>query len=190
MNKFIIPLIAFALLVVVLAVGVKHSPENTIVPSALVGHPAPEFNLPELLEPGTTVSSSELKGKPYVINVWATWCVTCRIEHPVLVQLKQLGQVPIIGINWRDEDDLARQWLAEFGNPYTHVPVDKEGRAIIDLGVTGAPETFLVNSKGIIVHRHVGALSLEAWKKDFEPLIRADLGTAANAAGSAAPGPT
>jgi cytochrome c biogenesis protein CcmG/thiol:disulfide interchange protein DsbE len=197
MNKFVIPLIGFALLVVVLAVGVKRSPEKQVVPSVLIGRPAPDFTLPDLMNPEAQVTSQSLKGKPYMLNVWGTWCYACRIEHPALLELNRLGQIPIVGLNWRDQDDLARAWLAEYGNPYTHIPVDTEGRTAIDFGVTGAPETFLVDSKGIIVHRHVGPLSVEIWKRDFEPRIRADLGSAAAApsaspadAGSAIPGPT
>jgi cytochrome c biogenesis protein CcmG, thiol:disulfide interchange protein DsbE len=168
--RFIVPLVAFVVLAGVLYIAVVRAPDKHFLASVLIGKPMPEFTLPSLTESGN-VTSRELQGKPYMLNVWGTWCGSCRIEHPALLEIQQLGQVPIVGLNWRDDDELAREWLAQLGNPYSHIAVDKQGRLAIDLGVYGAPETFLIDAKGIIVHKHVGPLSLEIWKRDFEPRL-------------------
>lgn len=170
-SRFIIPLIAFVVLAVVLYAGVKSSSDNHILSSVLIGKPAPQFNLPSLTKPGASVTSKALLGKPYVLNVWGTWCGACRVEHESLMAIQQLGQVPIIGLNWRDDEDLALSWLSQLGNPYEEIAVDKQGRLAIDLGVYGAPETFLIDAKGIIVHKHIGPLSVEIFKRDFEPRL-------------------
>jgi cytochrome c biogenesis protein CcmG/thiol:disulfide interchange protein DsbE len=170
-SRYIIPLIAFVLLAGVLYIGVLRSPERHIIASVLIGKPAPEFSLPSLTSPGAKVTSKDLQGKPYMLNVWGTWCAACRVEHQALLQIQQLGQVPIVGLNWRDDDDLALAWLARLGNPYSEIAVDKQGRLAIDLGVYGAPETFLIDAQGIIVHKHIGPLSMEIFKRDFEPRL-------------------
>lgn len=173
MNRFIIPLGVFAILAVVLAIGIKHSPEKGVIPSALIGKPAPEFTLPVLTDTGRTFSSKELRGKWYVFNVWGTWCVECRAEHNALLEIRKLGQVPLIGLDWKDEDPQALQWLSELGNPYEIVAADREGRTAIDWGVYGAPETFLVDPNGIVVYKYVGPLTLEAWQTQFVPRLPA-----------------
>jgi cytochrome c biogenesis protein CcmG, thiol:disulfide interchange protein DsbE len=170
-SRFIIPLIAFAVLAGILYIAVQRAPDRHFIASVLIGKPAPEFRLPSLTSPGTNVTSKALQGKPYLLNVWGTWCGACRMEHQSLLAIKDLGQLPIIGLNWRDDDALALDWLSQLGNPYSEVAVDKQGRVVIDLGVYGAPETFLIDAKGIIVHKHVGPLSMEIWKRDFEPRI-------------------
>lgn len=171
MNRFILPLGAFAILAVVLAVGIKHSPEKGVIPSALIGKPAPEFTLPVLTDTGRTFSSKELKGKWYVFNVWGTWCVECRAEHSALLQIRNLGRIPLIGLDWKDDDPQALKWLSELGNPYEVVAADREGRTAIDWGVYGAPETFLVDPNGIVVYKYVGPLTLEAWQTQFVPRL-------------------
>ncbi len=171
MNRFILPLGIFGLLAVVLAIGIKHSPEKGVIPSALIGKPAPEFTLPVLTDTGRTFNSKELKGKWYVFNVWGTWCVECRAEHSALLEIRKLGQVPLIGLDWKDEDPQALQWLSELGNPYDIVAADREGRTAIDWGVYGAPETFLVDPQGIVVYKYVGPLTLEAWRAQFVPRL-------------------
>jgi len=171
MNKFLWPLGAFALLAVVLAIGVKRAPEKSTIASVLIGRPAPAFDLPNLTNPSARVSTAALQGKPYVLNVWATWCGACREEHQSLLELQRLGQVPIIGLNWRDDDAGALEWITQLGNPYSQIAVDKDGRTAIDWGVYGAPETFLIDAKGIVIHKHVGPMSLDIWKRDFEPRI-------------------
>jgi cytochrome c biogenesis protein CcmG/thiol:disulfide interchange protein DsbE len=171
MNRFIIPLGVFVLLAIVLAVGIKHSPEKGIIPSALIGKPAPEFTLPVLTDTNRTFSSKQLRGKWYVFNVWGTWCVECRAEHDALLQIRKLGQVPLIGLDWKDEDPQALQWLSDLGNPYDIVAADREGRTAIDWGVYGAPETFLVDPKGIVVYKYVGPLTIQAWQTQFVPRL-------------------
>ncbi|HVY83332.1 MAG TPA: DsbE family thiol:disulfide interchange protein [Steroidobacteraceae bacterium] len=171
-NRFIIAPLAFAVLALVLLIGILRAPRGErIIPSVLIGKPVPAFDLPNLTNPGTKVSSKALLGKPYVLNVWGTWCVTCRQEHDTLLKIQEMNQVPLIGVNWRDEDTLALQWLSDLGNPYSQIAVDREGRLAIDLGVSAAPESFLVDANGVIVHKHSGALTMEVWKRDFEPLI-------------------
>lgn len=171
MNKFLLPLAAFVLLAVVLGIGIKRSPEKSVIASVLIGRPVPDFNLPSLTDPNAKVSTAALRGKPFVLNVWGTWCVECRAEHAALLEVQKLGQVPIIGLNWKDDEGQALAWLAQLGNPYAQVAVDKEGRTAIDWGVYGAPESFLVDAKGIIVHKHVGVMTLEIWQKDFLPRL-------------------
>ncbi|MFO1427619.1 MAG: DsbE family thiol:disulfide interchange protein [Steroidobacteraceae bacterium] len=131
-----------------------------------MGKPAPEFVLPELTG-GGTFDSRSMRGRWYVLNVWGTWCVECRAEHDALLAIGRSGTVPLIGLNWRDEDALASQWLAQLGNPYAKVPVDREGRVAIDLGVYGAPETFLIDAAGIVVYKYVGPMSDEVWRREF-----------------------
>jgi cytochrome c biogenesis protein CcmG/thiol:disulfide interchange protein DsbE len=170
-NRFAIPLVVFAVLVFVFGVALKRAPEKQFVPSALIGKPAPEFNLPDLLQPGATVQGSSFKGRWTLVNVWGTWCVECRAEHPVLLDIQREGKVVIVGLNYKDNDDAARQWLMELGNPYDAVAVDREARTAIDYGVYGAPESFLVDPAGIIVHKVVGVITPEAWRDTLSPLI-------------------
>lgn len=166
-NRFVLPIALFAVLVVLLALGVQRLPQKGVLQSPLVGKPAPEFSLPNLMDPSRTVSPSDLKGKWFLVNVWGSWCPTCVYEHETLMDIHRSGIIPILGLNWKDENHLAMQWLQQRGNPYELIAVDKEGRAIVDWGVYGAPETFLVNPDGIIVHKHVGALTPQVWQRDF-----------------------
>ncbi len=167
MNRFLLPLAGFALLAIVLGVGIRHSKTKGVVVSPLIGRPAPDYVLPNLIEPAEKFDSRSMKGRWYVLNVWGTWCVECRAEHPVLVEAQRSGSLPIVGLNWKDSDEEARSWLAALGNPYVAVPVDAEGRIAIDYGVYGAPETFLVDPQGVIVRKHIGPLSAEIWQRDF-----------------------
>jgi cytochrome c biogenesis protein CcmG/thiol:disulfide interchange protein DsbE len=169
--KFILPLFAFALLVALFAFGIRRAPDHEVLASVLIGKPAPEFSLPSLTSPGTTVGPKDFKGKPYLLNVFGTWCAACRVEHPFLMQLQQKGAVGILGLNWKDNNDETLAWLAQLGNPYSQIAVDTEGRAVIDWGVYGAPETFLVDARGIIVYKHVGAMTQEVWERDFLPRL-------------------
>jgi cytochrome c biogenesis protein CcmG, thiol:disulfide interchange protein DsbE len=165
--RFLVPLGAFALLVVVLGVGIKHSPEVGVIVSPLVGKPAPDWTLPSLGAPTRMVGSKDLQGQWYVLNVWGTWCEACRAEHAMLLQVQRSGQVPIIGIDWNDDDTSAAEWLARLGNPYRAVAVDHDGRAAIAWGVYGAPETFLVNPQGVVVYKQVGELTQDVWRQQF-----------------------
>jgi len=166
LNRFLIPLGAFVLLVVVLAVGIKNSPDKGTIPSPLIGKPAPVFNLATLTEPKRTMSNAELRGKWYVINIWGTWCVACRQEHSYLLEMKRSGAMPIIGLNWKDNDEKAREWLTQLGDPYDLVAMDYDGSVAIDWGAYGAPETFLVNPEGIVIKKRVGVMTPEVWN-DF-----------------------
>jgi cytochrome c biogenesis protein CcmG/thiol:disulfide interchange protein DsbE len=171
MNRFILPLGVFALLAIVLAIGIKHSPEKGTIPSPLIGKAAPQFTLPVLADSSRTFSSAALKGRWYVFNVWGTWCFECRAEHETLLEIQKLAQVPIIGLDWKDEEPDAVRWLAELGNPYEIVAADRDGRTAIDWGVYGAPETFLVDPQGVVVYKYVGAMTLEAWQTQFVPRL-------------------
>ena len=173
MNRFLLPLGAFLLLAVVLAIGIKHSPEKGVIASPLVGRLAPQFSLPALSDPARQVRSADLKGHWYLFNVWGTWCAECRAEHPVLLKVQHAGIVPLIGLDWKDDAAQARQWLAQLGNPYATVAVDASGRAAIEWGVYGAPETFLVNPQGIVVYKHVGALTDDTWAREILPRVSA-----------------
>jgi cytochrome c biogenesis protein CcmG/thiol:disulfide interchange protein DsbE len=171
MNRFAIPLAAFAALVVVFAVALNRADEKRFVPSALIGKAAPEFTLPDLLQPDGVVKSATFKGRWYLVNVWGTWCPECRAEHPVLLDIQREGKVVLVGLNYQDEDEKARQWLVDLGNPYEAVAVDREGRAAIDFGVYGAPESFLVNPEGIIVKKVTGQITAESWKAIREEFV-------------------
>ena len=171
MNRFAVPLVAFAALVVVFAVALKRAPEKHFVESALIGKPAPDFVLPDLFADGGTVDSKSFRGRWVLLNVWATWCNECRVEHQQLLDIQQQGKVALVGLNYQDDNASARQWLAQLGNPFTAVAVDKEGRAAIDFGVYGAPETFLINPDGVIVHKVVGVVTPDGWRDTLLPLI-------------------
>lgn len=141
--------------------GVMKSgaPDRDILPSALIGKPAPAFALPVLHDPSITVSSAELRGAPYVLNVWGSWCAACREEHPILTRFAETKRVRVIGYNWKDEPTDALRWLEQLGNPFVLVLADIEGRTAIDWGVTAAPETFLVDASGVVRWKYSGALS-------------------------------
>jgi len=166
-NRFALPVVLFAALGGVLYIGVVHSPNKSTMASALLGKPAPGFNLPLLGEPGKKLSLTQLAGRPWVLNVWGTWCVACREEHAALLAIARENRVPLIGLNWRDQDDAAQSWLAQLGNPYSAVAVDREGRTAIDFGVYGAPETFFIDAAGRVQYRHVGAMTAEVWQREF-----------------------
>jgi len=171
MNRFVLPLGIFALLALVLAIGIMHAPEKGLIASPLIGKPAPVFSLPSLTSPAETVTSASLRGRWYLFNVWGTWCGECRAEHDMLLEVRRAGVVPLIGLDWKDDDAQAQAWLAQLGNPYDSVAVDRTGRTAIDWGVYGAPETFLVNPQGIVVYKHVGALTRETWTRDILPRL-------------------
>jgi cytochrome c biogenesis protein CcmG, thiol:disulfide interchange protein DsbE len=170
-NRFLLPVAVFALLAVVLAIGIKHSPEKGIIHSPLLGKPAPQFSLPDLADPTRRVSSGQLHGRWYLFNVWATWCGECRAEHQMLLAVQRASLVPVIGMDWKDDDAQARTWLSQLGNPYEVVAVDHTGRTAIDWGVYAAPETFLVNPQGIVVFKQTGALTPEVWAREILPRL-------------------
>jgi cytochrome c biogenesis protein CcmG/thiol:disulfide interchange protein DsbE len=173
--RFLVPALVFAVLVGFFVVGLQRDPGQ--IPSPLIGKPAPAFALESLGDPAWTVGSADFAGRPWLLNVWATWCAGCRQEHDALLAIARQGRVPIMGLNWRDDRALALRWLAELGNPYASVAFDPEGRTAIDWGVYGAPETFLVDDSGRVVKKHIGPITMKVWEQEFLPLLGAKAGT-------------
>ena len=171
MSRFTLPLILFALLVVVLAVGIKQSPDKDLIPSPLIGKAAPQFSLPNLIDPGQRVSSTQLRGHWYLFNVWGTWCGSCRLEQPMLLKIKQSGLIPLVGLDWKDDDSDALSFLKAEGDPYETIAVYHDGSEAIMWGVYGAPETFLINPQGIVVRGFDGPLSYQQMAAAVAPLI-------------------
>ncbi|CAG0956742.1 Thiol:disulfide interchange protein DsbE [Rhodocyclaceae bacterium] len=169
MKKFLIPLALFAVLVGFLAVGLNRDPRE--VPSPLVGKPAPAFNLPQLAAPEKSFSPEQMKGQVWVFNVWASWCVSCRQEHPLLVEFARAGVAPLIGLDYKDQREDGLRWLKQFGNPYDLSAFDADGRVGIDYGVYGVPETYIIDKQGVIRHKHIGPVTVEALEKTIIPLI-------------------
>ncbi len=165
----VIPIVLFLLLSIFLWRGLSLDPRH--LPSVQLGKSLPVFTLPQLQEPNSTFSSTQLRNQVVLLNVWASWCAACIDEQVFMMQLAREG-VPIYGLNYKDKAEDAVQWLAQWGNPYKLVVQDSEGKTAIDLGVYGAPETFVIDKKGIIRYRHVGIMNQEAWSKDILPLMK------------------
>jgi cytochrome c biogenesis protein CcmG/thiol:disulfide interchange protein DsbE len=163
MIRLLIPLVTFIGLTALLIVGMQTADDRKLVDSPLVGRAIPNLVLPRLHAPEQTTGTQDLLGAPWILNVWGSWCQSCRIEHPYIVSLADNAGVPVIGFNWKDERDNALRWLDQFGDAWTHHMVDFEGRAAIDLGVYGAPETFLVDHRGIIRHKHIGPIDEDSY---------------------------
>ena len=170
MRKGILPLAVFGVLVAFLAVGLTLKPRE--LPSPLIDKPLPAFALPQLSAPERTLAAQDMQGKVWMLNVWASWCVACRIEHPVLVDLAKTNTVLIYGLNYKDKRDDALQWLTRFGNPYLESLSDTQGLVGIDLGVYGVPETFIIDKQGVIRHKHIGPITPEALNDTILPLMR------------------
>jgi cytochrome c biogenesis protein CcmG/thiol:disulfide interchange protein DsbE len=168
--KFGIPLALFFVLLGFLFVGLFRDPRE--VPSPLVGKPAPAFQVQRLHDEKLAFSPAEMKGKVWLLNVWASWCVSCRAEHPLLVDMARRKVVPIIGLNWKDQRGDGLKWLGQYGNPYELSAWDIEGKVAIDYGVYGAPETFLIDKQGVIRYKQIGPITPEALKDKIEPLIK------------------
>ena len=169
--KLFIPVIIFAVIGVSLFILNKNNHGSSVLPSMLVGRQFPAFSLNGVEDPYRVITEKDIEGEWAIVNVWGTWCPTCRAEHAYLMMLKNRG-IKIIGINSADEDqNAARQWLDRFGNPSVFNIADIENKLCIDLGVYGAPETFLINPDGVILHRHVGELNERVWQKEFLPLM-------------------
>lgn len=189
MNKFVWPLVGFALLVILLAVGLNLDPRE--VPSPLVGKPAPDFSLEQVGEPGKRFGPKDMAGKVWLLNVWSSWCVSCRQEHPLLVDFAAQGKVPVVGLNYKEvrgdaeldtsgmtpaaETVMARkragQWLADHGNPYTLSVLDVDGRVGIDYGVYGVPETYVIDKAGVIRYKQIGPITPDVLGGKILPLI-------------------
>ncbi len=167
--KFLIPLALFGVLALFLAAGLKLDPRE--VPSPLIGKPAPDFKLTRLDDPAATISREDMLGKVWMLNVWASWCVACREEHPLLVEFARRKVVPIYGLNYKDVRADGSAWLSRFGNPYDASIFDGDGRVGIDFGVYGVPETFVIDGKGVVRLKHIGPLTPEVIRDRIEPLI-------------------
>lgn len=172
-NRFLVPVAVFAVLVMLLGIGLRFDPR--LVPSPLIGRPAPQFELPQLQVPESRISNADLRGKVTLVNVWASWCLACRHEHGLLLELAREGKVPIYGLNYKDKRDAALAWLQEFGDPYVASAFDENGRVGIEFGVYGVPETFIVDDQGIIRYKHIGPLDSKSLEEDILPLL-AELG--------------
>jgi cytochrome c biogenesis protein CcmG, thiol:disulfide interchange protein DsbE len=169
MNRLLfLPLFLFVVLVGFLLVGLRRDPHE--VPSPLINKSAPDFQLPQLQQASATFSAKEMRGKVWLLNFWGTWCVACREEHPLLVQYAKTGAVPIYGVDYKDERAAALQWLDEFGNPYTLTAFDVDGRASIDYGVYGAPESYLIDRDGVIRFKQIGPITEDVWQNKILPL--------------------
>ncbi len=165
-----VPLAAFVLLAVLLGVGLTLNPRE--VPSPFIGKPAPAFRLPPLADGGAPVSPADMAGQVWVLNVWASWCAPCREEHPLLVAAARQQQVPLVGLNYKDDPRNAQEWLRQLGDPYRATAVDRDGRVGIDYGVYGVPETFVIDKAGVVRFKHVGPLTQEVWVRQVLPLVR------------------
>ncbi len=171
MKRVLLPLAVFLLIAGFLAVGLKLDPRE--VPSPLIGKPAPAFELPVLEQPDKRFMPADMRGKVWLLNVWASWCVSCREEHPVLVDFAKKGLLPVLGLNYKDRTEDAQRWLKQFGNPYQLSAVDADGRIGIDYGVYGVPETYLIDGEGVIRFKQIGPLTQAVLDEKVLPLAKA-----------------
>lgn len=169
-KSLLIPLFAFFALVGLLAIGFTLDDPHHL-PSELVDRPFPEFELRELHDENRTVTTRDLKGQVALVNVWGSWCAACVVEHPELMRISREENIPVYGINYNDDLTKARRWLQRYDDPYALIIVDDEGKLGIDLGVYGAPETFILDANGVIQYRHVGVVTEEIFNETFRPII-------------------
>lgn len=170
MNRATIPLAVFALLVILLAIGLTLNPRE--VPSPFIGMPAPAFSLPSLHQPERQVTPAQMKGRVWVLNVWASWCTSCRAEHEVVSKLAESGEAPIIGLNYKDRRPDALAWLEQLGDPYSASVMDEKGDTGIDWGVYGVPESFIIDQQGVIQYKHIGPVTEQSLRETILPLVR------------------
>ncbi len=170
MRRFLLPLGVFIALVLFLGIGLRLNPRE--IPSPFIGKSAPAFKLTQLHEPNQTIAPQDMAGKVWLLNVWASWCVSCRQEHPVLMDLARAGVVPILGLNYKDKREDGAGWLRQFGNPYQLSAFDSDGRVGIDYGVYGVPETFVIDKRGVIRMKHVGPVTPQVITEKLLPLIK------------------
>jgi cytochrome c biogenesis protein CcmG/thiol:disulfide interchange protein DsbE len=170
MRKYIVPLIIFVALGLLLAYGLNLDPRR--IPSPLIGKSLPAFSLTTVADPARKVSRDDLRGRVYLLSVWASWCVACREEHPLLNELTSRKAVTIIGLNYKDKREDALRWLGALGNPYELSLSDQDGRLGIDLGVYGVPETFVIDKQGVIRYKQIGPMTPEVWEQKLAPLIK------------------
>jgi len=167
--RFLVPLALFGVLVAFLAIGLNRDPHE--VPSPLVSKAAPQFKVAQLIASDKVFSPADMKGQVWMLNVWASWCVACKVEHPLLVELGSSKVVPLIGLDYKDQRPAALKFLAQLGDPYALSAVDGDGRVGIDYGVYGVPETFVIDKQGVIRHKQIGPITAEALQKTILPLI-------------------
>ena len=163
-------LAVFAALVVLLAIGLRLNPRE--VPSPLIGKAAPAFELPLLLSPDKKFSEKDMLGRVWILNVWASWCPPCLVEHPVVTRIARSGLAPVVGLNYKDAREEALPWLERNGNPYQLIAFDRDGRIGIDYGVYGVPETYVIDARGVIRYKHIGPLSPDVVREKLEPLVK------------------
>ena len=168
-----LPLAVVAVLGVLLGVGVwmSRNPNREALPAPLIGKAAHAFRQPELHEPGRLFGTQDLLGEPYLLNVWGSWCPSCRDEHPVLTRFAETKRIRVVGFNWKDEHADALRWLEEFGNPYWLIVRDYDGKVAINWGIYGAPETYLVDAKGVVRWKFVGPLTDEVIAQQLLPAL-------------------
>lgn len=166
-----IPVLIFLGLAALLVAGLFNAPYKQLIPSPLVGKPMPEFSLSVLGSDGLVMTSQDLIGEPFILNVWASWCPACRVEHEEISRIAGLEVIPIYGLNYKDDPNDAQRWLGQFGNPYTASLQDIDGQVGIDFGVYGAPETFLIDAKGVIRHKFIGPVSQQDWLNELQPKV-------------------
>ena len=164
-----VPAVVLVSLIALLGYGLTRNPH--VLPSALIGHTAPPFDLPVLGTSNRRLTTNAFKGRVVLVNVWASWCVACRSEVPVLGELSQRTGVPVVGLAYKDEADAARSWLNRFGDPFAVVALDRKGRTGIDWGISGVPETFVIDARGRIRYKVVGAVDEQVMQKTLLPLI-------------------
>jgi cytochrome c biogenesis protein CcmG/thiol:disulfide interchange protein DsbE len=170
--RYAIPLVIFLVIVAFLASRLRGGYDPHRIPSVLINKPAPEFQLPELRNPTQTFSLQQMRGKIWLLNVWGSWCVACREEHPFLMELSKSGVIPLYGLNWKDKREDALAALAEMGDPYVLSVSDFDGRVAIDYGITGAPETYLIDQNGIIRYKEVGQLTPDVMQQKILPKLK------------------
>ena len=168
--RYLIPLILFGVLVAFLAIGLGRDPHE--VPSPLINKAAPAFKLAQLKDPSKSFTAEEMRGRVWLLNVWASWCISCRDEHPLLIEYAKTGAVPIYGLNYKDRPEDALGWLQELGDPYVLSVSDLDGKVGIDYGVYGAPETYLIDQQGVIRFKQIGPVTPDVWTKNILPLVQ------------------
>ncbi len=169
--KLLCPLFGFILLTILLLIGLKNAEDKEKIPSPLIDKPAPEFNLPVLGDSSSTIERTDLLGAPYVLNVWASWCPPCRIEHPAMTQLARSGLVNVYGLNYKDTEENALTWLDRMGDAYEQHIFDGVGRTAMDFGVYGAPESFLIDAEGTIRFKYVGPMTEDIIRDELMPAL-------------------
>jgi len=170
MKRSLLPLGFFLLLALFLGIGLRLKPQE--IPSPLIDKPAPAFTLPQVEDAGKVFQPQDMRGKVWILNVWASWCAPCRAEHPVLLEFSRLGAAPVVGLNYTDKRADSQKWLQDFGNPYQVSAFDSDGRIGIEYGVYGVPETFVIDKRGVIRLKHTGPITQAVIRDKLLPLIR------------------